>query len=235
VSGQFEIGGPTMVPVLQANESGLDLVLLAGGTVYPLPGDGLVAATGSGIEHARDLAGKRVGVPGIGTQLHVLLRRGLAEAGVNPDSVKFIEVGFLQASDALKSRLIDAYTSVEPFTQRIVKAGAGKLLEDWPEVPDGTTTIVFTSTRPWADQHRSSVAGFRAALREADEFIKSHRDETVKANAHYTKLPIEMIASMPISNSTADLSVKQVQFWIDLAKEQKIINGNPDPKRILFE
>ena len=234
-SGQCEIGGPTMLPVLQANEGGLDLVVLAGGAVYPLPGDGLVAATGSGIEHARDLAGKRVGVPGIGTQLHVLALRGLEESGVDPHSVKFVELGFLQSADGLKSRLVDAYTSVEPFTQRIVKAGAGKLLPDWPEIPDGTTTIVYTATRKWATGHRRAVDGFRAALREAGAFAPGHRDETIKALAHYTKLPLPVVQTMPISGAPGDLSPQQVQFWIDLGRAQSLIKSAPDPKRILFE
>jgi len=234
-SGEFDIGGPTMLPVLQADENGLDLVVLAGGAVYPLPGDGLVAGTGSGIEHARDLAGKTAGVPGIGTQLDVLLRRGLKQSGIDPASVKYVEIGFLQASDALKTRVIDAYTSVEPFTQRIEKAGSGKLLADWPEVPDGTTTVVYASTRKWAEAHRPTIAAFRAALREADAFIKTHRDETMKANAEFTKLPLPVIQAMPISEYSTDLSDKQVQFWIDLALDQKLIHGHPKPIDILFK
>jgi NitT/TauT family transport system substrate-binding protein len=234
-SGQVQIGGPTMLPVLQADENGLDIAVLAGGAVYPLPGDGLVAATGSGIDHARDLKGKIVGVPGFGTQLHVLAVRGLEESGVDPALVKFVELGFPQAGDALKSRLVDAYTSVEPFTQRITKTGVGKLIPDWPEVPDGTTTIVYAATRQWADAHQRDIEQFRAALSEADAFIKTHRDETIRANSHYTKLPVEAISAMPISNNTATLSQQQVQFWIDLARQQNLIQGNPDPKSILYQ
>jgi NitT/TauT family transport system substrate-binding protein len=234
-SGQFDIGGPTVVPVLQADENGLDLVILAGGGVYPLPGDGLVAGTGSGIEHARDLAGKTAGVPGLGTQLDVLLRWGLKQSGIDLASVRYVEIGFLQASDALKSRIVDAYTSVEPFTQRIEKAGAGKLLMDWPEVPDGTTTVVYASTRTWATAHHQAVGGFYAALREADAFIKTHHEDTMQANAEFTKLPLPVIQSMPISEYSADLSDKQMQFWIDLASDQKLIQGHPKPSDILFK
>jgi NitT/TauT family transport system substrate-binding protein len=46
VSGSVDIGGPTMPSVLQANDAGLDLVVFAGGAVYPLTGDVLVARVG---------------------------------------------------------------------------------------------------------------------------------------------------------------------------------------------
>ena len=49
-SGSVDVGGPTMPSVLQANDAGLDLVVFAGGAVYPLPGDVLIARDGAGID-----------------------------------------------------------------------------------------------------------------------------------------------------------------------------------------
>src|SRR5204863_8869676 len=46
VSGSVQIAGPTMPTLLQANDAGLDLVVIAGGAVYPLTGDVLVARQG---------------------------------------------------------------------------------------------------------------------------------------------------------------------------------------------
>ena len=103
-SGSVELGGPTLPSVLQANDAGLDLVVFAGGAVYPLTGDVLIARKGAGIEKTTDLKGKTVGVPGIGALLHIMLRRDLKANGVDPNSVKYVELGFPQAGDALKKR-----------------------------------------------------------------------------------------------------------------------------------
>ena len=104
VSGSVQIAGPTMPTVLQANDAGLDIVVFAGGAVYPLVGDILVARQGSGIQKPTDLKGKTVGVPGLGALLHFMLRRQLKANGVDPSSVKYVELGFPQAADALKIR-----------------------------------------------------------------------------------------------------------------------------------
>ncbi len=233
VSGSVDVGGPTMPSVLQANDAGLDLVVFAGGAVYPLTGDVLVARVGSGIEKTSDLKGKTVGVPGLGALLHIMLRRDLKANGVDPDSVKYIEVGFPQAGDALKSGQIDAYPAQAPFTARIIQSGAGKEVANWlKSTPDGTPTVVWATTRQWANAHKEQIAAMRAAMDEAQDFVKTHKDETDQAIAKYTGLPIQVVSSIAVPPLAVELSPKQIQFWIDICKEQQLIKGNPTPQSI---
>jgi NitT/TauT family transport system substrate-binding protein len=236
VSGSVDIGGPTMPSVLQANDAGLDLVVFSGGSVYPLPGDVLIARIGSGIEKTTDLKGKVVGVPGIGALLHIMLRRDLKANGVDPDSVKYVELGFPQAGDALKSGQIDAYPSQAPFTARILQSGAGKAVSNWlGSTPNGTPTVIFATTRKWATAHRPQIEAMREAMREAVEFMKTHPNEMNEAIGKYTGLPAAVVASLPAPVLNVDLAPAQIQFWIDIAKEQKLIKGNPDAKNIWFQ
>ncbi len=236
VSGSVDIGGPTMPSVLQANDAGLDLVVFAGGAVYPLTGDVLVARVGSGIEKTSDLKGKTVGVPGLGALLHIMLRRDLKANGVDPDSVKYIEIGFPQAADALKSGQIDAYPAQAPFTARIIQSGAGKEVANWlKSTPDGTPTVTFATTRKWANDHKQAIEAMRAAMREAKDFIQTHKGEADQAVAKYTGLPIQVVSSIGIPPLDVDLTPKQIQFWIDICKEQALIKGNPTVKSIWVE
>ncbi len=235
-SGSVQVGGPTLPSILQANEAGLDLVVFAGGAVYPLPGDVLIARQGAGIEKTTDLKGKTVGVPGIGALLHIMLRRNLKANGVDPNSVKYVEIGFPQAGDALRSGQIDAYPSQAPFTARILQSGAGKAVENWlSATPDGTPTVVFATTRSWATAHKKDVELMQAAMREALVFMKTHKDETDQAIAKYTGLPVNVVASIPVPPIDVDLSPKQIQFWIDISKEQGLIKGNPKPEDLWFQ
>lgn len=234
-SGSVDIGGPTLPSVLTANDAGLDLVVFAGGAVYPLPGDVLIARAGSGIRKTTDLKGKTVGVPGIGALLHIMLRRDLKANGVDPDSVRYVEIGFPQAGDALKSGQIDAYPSQAPFTARILQSGAGTAVANWlSATPDGTPTVVFATTRSWATAHEQEIESMRAAMREALAFMKTHKDETNQAIAKYTGLPVPVVATIPVPPIDVDLTPKQIQFWIDICKEQNLIKGNPDPKSVWF-
>jgi NitT/TauT family transport system substrate-binding protein len=236
VSGSVDIAGPTVPTVLQANDAGLDIVIFAGGTVYPLPGDILVARQGSGIEKPADLKGKTVGVPGLGALLHFMLVRSLKSNGIDPKSVRFVEVGFAQAADALKGGQIDAYPSQAPFTARILQSGSGYEVSNWlKNTPDGTLTVVYTATRKWANDNKDTVKALRDALHEADAYIKAHPEDMHAAVAKYTKLPAAVVASIPLPNENIDITPEQLKFWIDLAHEQEFIKGNPDPKAMLFQ
>jgi NitT/TauT family transport system substrate-binding protein len=236
MSGSVEVGGPTLPSVLQANDAGLDLVVFSGGAVYPLTGDVLIAREGAGIEKTADLKGKIVGVPGIGALLHIMLRRDLQANGVDPNSVKYVELGFPQAGDALKSGQIDAYPSQAPFTARILQSGAGKAVANWlSATPEGTPTVVYAATRSWANAHKKEINAMQDAMREALVFMKDHRNETNEAIGKYTGLPAAVVGSLPPPIINVDLTPKQIQFWIDICKEQGLIKGNPKAEDVWFQ
>jgi len=236
VSGSVQIAGPTMPTVLQADDAGLDIVVFAGGAVYPLTGDILVARQGSGIEKPTDLKGKTVGVPGLGALLHFMLRRSLKANGVDPNSVKYVELGFPQAADALKSGQIDAYPAQAPFTARILQSGAGYEVANWlKNTPDGTLTVVYATLRKWGVENKDTIIALRESMKEANAYAKTHVDELYAAIAKYTKLPPQVVASLPPPNLTVDVTPQQVQFWIDLAKEEGFIKNNIDAKTILYQ
>ena len=236
VSGSVEIAGPTMPTLLQANDAGLDLVVIAGGAVYPLSGDLLVARQGSGIQKPTDLKGKRVGVPGLGALLHVMLRKNLKDNGVNPNDVRYIEIGFQSAADALKAGTIDAYPSQAPFTQRILQSGAGYEVANFlKSTPDGTLTVIYATTRKWATENRATVAALRDAMKEANAYMTDHAADANNAIATYTKLPPQVVAALPLPHLTVDVTPAQIKFWIDICKDQDLIKGNPDPASVIFK
>ena len=78
VGGSIQIGGPTPPVLLQANDGGLDLVIIGNASVLDPDNhrDGVMARTGSGIKAAADFAGKKVGVPGLNAFLHVVFAPG---------------------------------------------------------------------------------------------------------------------------------------------------------------
>ena len=234
ISGSVEVAGPTMTSLLEAIDAGLDLVVFAGGAVYPLDKDMLVARAGSGIEKPTDLKGKRVGVPGFGALLHVMLKRHLQANGVDPKDVTFVEIGFPQASDALKSGQIDAYPAVAPFSARILQAGTGYEVANWLKAtPDGTLTVIYAATRKWATDNRKLIEDFKAGMAEANALIKTDRDALDKAVSTYTKLPIPVLKTLAPPNLIVDVTPEQVKWWIDICKEQQIVKGNIDAKKII--
>ena len=110
--------------------------------------------------------------------------------------------GFPQAADALKSGQIDAYPAQAPFTARILQSGAGYEVANWlKNTPDGTLTVVYATTRKWADENKDTVMALREACGKRNAYAKTHVDELYAAIAKYTKLPPQVVAVAPAAQS----------------------------------
>jgi NitT/TauT family transport system substrate-binding protein len=239
VADSAQIGGPTPTVLLQANEQGLDLVEIAGTGNYPLQGSsGIIARADSGIKTAKDLVGKKVGVPGLGGIIDVLSKKWVQTNGADYHAVNWIELTFPQMGDALKTGLADAVASVDPFYSRIIDSKAGYQMGDYSSViPPGTVPVVFASTRSWAAKNGAVIKELRAALKEAELFIRdpANLSSARDSLARYTKLPPQVAATLAIPDRLdVDPTPESLAFWIGVSREQGLIKGNPDPKTLVI-
>ena len=239
VADSAQIGGPTPTVLLQANEQGLDLVEIAGTGNYPLQGSsGIIARADSGIKTAQDLVGKKVGVPGLGGIIDVLSKKWVQTNGADYHKVNWIELTFPQMGDALKTGLADAVASVDPFYSRVIDSKVGYKMGDYASViPAGTVPVIFASTRSWAMKHPTEIKALRAALKEAELYIRNpaNLQSARDSLARYTKLPPQFAATLAIPDRLdVDPTPQSLAFWVGVSREQGLIKGNPDPKTLVI-
>jgi NitT/TauT family transport system substrate-binding protein len=238
VSGGAEIGGPTATVLLQADEAGLDMVALAAAEKFPTPYRlGLLAREGSNVASPASLAGKTIGVPGLNGVIDVMVRKFLAANGVDEKKVKRVELAFAQMGDALKSGQVDVVAIADPFFSRIVDSKLGYPAGAFADVvPAGTVAAVYAATRNWTVAHADAVKAFRQSLSEATEFIRerTHDDAVRQSLAKYTKLPPQVAGTLVYPTALEpDLTPENLQFWIDVAKEQGMIAKKVDARSLI--
>jgi NitT/TauT family transport system substrate-binding protein len=238
VSGSAEIGTPTPTVFLQAVDSGLDTVAIAATNAFPEKSkSGVLARSEASIHSAQDLIGKKVGVPGINGLLDVVFRKWLADKGIDTKKVTYVEASFPQMGDMLRSGTVDAVVAVDPFYARIVDSKAGYLVDNYTSVlPDGTIASVYCATGKWAAEHTDAVKSFQGALAEAAAFSKddAHAAAVQESIARYTKLPVAVVAALPIPNLVARIKPSDLNFWIGVMKERGMLNGSPDPAKVVI-
>jgi NitT/TauT family transport system substrate-binding protein len=226
-SGSVQIAAPSPTVFLQGIDGGLDMVAIGGCGVTSertSKNIGLVARKEVSIEKASDLSGKKVGVPGLNASLHVLLRQWLLESNVDPAKVTFVEVGIAQTSDALKSRSVDAVVSGEPIIARIVANDIGYVAKYFvSELPNDLPYIVFASTRQWASANAASVKAFQTSLVEAVQFIKTQPAKAQEHISKYTKLPLEMVRSVPMPECLAEIRPAGMQWFATAMQKQGML------------
>ncbi len=239
VADSAQLGGPTPTILLQANEQGLDLVVVAGTNVYPISSpSGVIAAADSTLHGPKDLEGKRVGVPGLGGIIDVLSRKWVQANGLDYHKVNWVEIGFPQMADALKSHLVDAVAAVDPFYTRILSDKTGYDIGSYASViPAGTSPVNFVATRAWAEKNVDAIKSLQAALEEAAVYIKDPaNDKSVRASlATYTKLPPPVAAIIDVPKEFhVKITPDALAFWVQVSREQGLIKGNPDPKSLIY-
>lgn len=229
-SDSVQIAGPSVSVVLQAVENGLDLVAIAGGasTSQDATNYAALVRAGSGITRAEDLAGRKVGVPGLGATLHILTLAWLSGKGIDPKTVTFVEVPFSQMGDLLRAGTVDAVMSADPMTARILSTGTGVLLSYFlKDVPAGLPTSAYSTTRVWALAHPQAVRDFRAALQQAADFSAANGDAARAAVAKYIKFPPEILAKTWLPRIIVPLTPDRLEWWAAVMLKQGLLTRPP--------
>jgi NitT/TauT family transport system substrate-binding protein len=238
VGGSIDVAVMTTPTFFQAIDGGLDLVVLAGGTVttQKLADQVVIAADGTNIHTAQDYIGRKVGVPGLGAGMHVLFRYWLDQNGVDPGKVNFVEISMPQMRDTLAARTIDAVVAVEPFASQILAGGKGyKALTLSEEIPADKPMVLYTATRPWAAQHAKDIAAFRQSLHEGLGFSDSQPDKTREDINIYAKLPPQVMKTIEISPQVLDLQPQELTWWADVMKRQHMLTKDFDANALLIK
>jgi NitT/TauT family transport system substrate-binding protein len=237
MSGSIQVGVPTPTTFLQAVDNGIDLVIVAGGSVNNPKGSGvgIVVRKGSGIKSAKDLQGKRFGAPGLNAVLHVMVRRWLMQEGVDPKSVNFVESMFPVHADLLKAGQIDAVVTADPFLTRIRQGGDGEeILNLVTTLPDDVPPVMYVTTRDWARKNPDKIKAFRAAIEESASFIAANPDKARDAIGKALKLPPQVLITMNLPKISTKVTPEQMAFWIDVMNKQNMLKTKIDPAELIL-
>jgi NitT/TauT family transport system substrate-binding protein len=239
LSNSIQIGGPTSTVFLQAVDGGLDLVAVGGASIMSKSSNDTIAAftrTGVDAREAKDFVGKKVGAPGLGAFLHVLFRKWLMEKGVDPKGVNFVEVTFPTMSDILKSGNVDAVLTAEPFVMRMTQAGIGQVGARYAADLQRTEPIIFyAASRDWAEKNPEAIAKFRAGIIEGAKIVNTDRDKASAAISKFTKQPLELVRLTVPNSSEPVLKSQQLAWWIDVMKQQNMLQSKIDLDKLMLK
>lgn len=239
LSNSIQIGGPTSSVFLQAVDGGLDLVSVAGASVMNERTANLTTAfarTGVNIKEPKDFVGKKVGAPGLGAFLHVLFVKWLQEKGVDPKSVNFVEVSFPTMNDILKSGAVDAVLTSEPFVTRMTNAGTGYVAARYVADLKRTEPIIFyAASRAWAEKNPDVVKKFREGIAEGAKIVNEDREKASASISKFTKQPLDIVKLNPPSFQQPDMKASDLAWWIEVMKQQKLLQGNIDLAKVMLK
>ncbi len=236
VANSVQIVGPSPSVLLQAIDNSVDVVGVFGFYDFPTPTKvGLLASNALQIKTAKDLVGKKIGVPGFTGLQAVVLKRWLLENGVDLKDVTLITVPFQQMPDALRSGQIDATTAPDATYEAIVARKIGSVVIDFNSIiPPGTNAALYVTTTEFAKKNPQTLAAFRDSLQEAIDYMKDHQDEARTILGKYLRVPPEVLAATTVPTLSVGLKPEQLKWWVDVMLQQKMLQKDIDPKKAVF-
>ena len=218
ISGDDQIGFSNMVSLILAAAHGLPVQAVAYGAGINdgKPAAAVVVSGSSAIKSSKDLAGKTIAVNSINNIGDVTISDVLARHGVNPATVKYIEMGFPEMPAALKQGRVDAIWANEPFLTAAKADGARVIFPNFEAYDPKLTVAAYFTTKQYATDHADIVARFARAMAKSNLYAQAHPAETRAALTSYTKLDAAAINTIAIAG------------WypaINAASTEKLVNS----------
>jgi ABC-type nitrate/sulfonate/bicarbonate transport system substrate-binding protein len=234
---QFDLAPSTPPDLIKAVAGGLDVAAVAGETVEAKdnPSTHLIVRADSPVRSIADLKGRAVATPTLGAVIHVSLLHGLKRNGIDPGSIRAIEVPFPNMGDQLKAGNVDAVEALDPFAGQLLAAGNRSIGDPLLWEGDEVLYTVWIAQGKWAEGHPGVVDAWVASLRQAKEFIDANPDEARAILAKYTRLPAPVVEKIPFPTYRFSLSLQDLGVWVAVLKDLGQLAGGVDESRLLIK
>ena len=189
--------------------------------------DGMFVKKGGPIRSVKDLAGKTISVNNLNNVGPLTINNALEKRGVDPKSVKYLEVPFPDAVAALKAGRVDAIWVVEPFASQARAAGYRTLMHPFEEAAPNYTVATYFASKEYIAKSSGVVDRFVRAMNKALDYSQQHPDAVRKVVPTYTQIPAKASEGMVLPTWDADLNEDTIQLTIDLAAKYGFVEQKP--------
>jgi NitT/TauT family transport system substrate-binding protein len=227
----FDIALSVPTTVIAAAQQGIPVTQVSGATidVEDNPTGFVIGSKSSGITDIKQLAGKTLGVLTETGTTHIATKAWLKKEGVDPASVKIVQVDGPAQADQLAAGRIDAVETVMPFATNILAdPNAVNLGDPYLELAPELSAILWVAKQDFAAQNAEVLKDFRASLDEAAEFITGNDEKARAVLKEYTGLPDAAIKAAKLPTYTTEIRRQDLEVWLDAMKEADGFSGDVD-------
>jgi NitT/TauT family transport system substrate-binding protein len=234
---QFDFAPSTPPDLIKAVLAGIDVVAVAGQGIETKdnPSTHLIVRKDSAITSMQDLKGKVIATPTLGAIIHVSVLHGLKKNGIDPNSIRAVEVPFPNMPDQLKAGNVDAVEALEPFAGQLLAAGNRSLGDPLLSVSDEVLYTFWISERKWAADNHAVIDAWVASLNQAKEFMDANPQEARAILAKYTKLPEAVVQKIPFVTYRFSLNPRDFAVWVNVLKDLGQITRSIDENNLVMK
>src|SRR5688572_19442629 len=133
----------------------------------------------------RDLKGRTFALPSKYSNQSLVIRKLMKDQGVDPASIRFVEMPPPDMPGALASKAIDAYFIGEPHAARAELDGSGRVLYHAKDIWPRFISCVLVVTEKLIAERPAVVKDLVRGIAESGEWAETHRLEAAKVASPY--------------------------------------------------
>ncbi|HXE27354.1 MAG TPA: ABC transporter substrate-binding protein [Stellaceae bacterium] len=240
MSGSYDIVYSNSISVITALERGIDLRLIAQGSLISPPpnSSGLLQRKGDGFRTGKDLEGKTVGVNARYNIQWLGMRAWVKKTGGDPDKVTYREVPIPSALDAIKNKQVDVGFVLDPYLT-IGRDDPALEFIDWPlyTVIPGGATAFWIVTGKTAEEKPDLVRRFVRAYRKGANWVNAHHgtEPFIKLVSSYTKIDPKLAGKMVVPEAELGVTLGPIKDLMALMREHGLLKSDVDVQTKIFQ
>ena len=217
IGGSVQVGYGDTFSLVQAFQKNIPLKLVSPSGLYSSSHATIkiVVAPDSPIKSGKDLSGKTVGVTTLKDITGFSVIAWLDRDGADWKSVHFFESPPNLLGQAVLSHRVDASVIFEPFLSAAEAAGARSIGSPFDAISSSFMPAAWFSVAPWVTEHRDVAKTFAAVMARSAAYVNGHQKETLPLLADFSKIPIEVLATLYRSQIPPAIVASTVQPVID--------------------
>ena len=234
ISGGFDIGFSNATSLIIAGSKKVPVQIIAEGVLAgekpdaKSAFDGMLVKKDSPIKSIKDLEGKTVSVNTLQNVGPLSINRAMEKAGGDYKKIKYVEVPFPEAVDALNAGRVDAAWVVEPFVSQGKSEGDRVVGYPFEEVAPSLTVATYFAAKPYIEKNPDVVERFTRAIKKSLEYSESHPEVVRKVVLEYTKIPPPAAKGMVLPHWQSQLDRDTIETTSSLAKKYGFVKEEPN-------
>jgi NitT/TauT family transport system substrate-binding protein len=226
VSGTFDIGKSSIVPLINAHQHGLPVAIVAPASVWNGKSEfaALLVRADAPFKTGKDLEGKLIGVQSLNDLNQIATDAWVGRHGGDPATLRFVELPMVAGVAALKGGRIDAAAFVQPVLDSALSDGQLRTLAGaYDAIAPQYLFAAWFSSKSWVHEHPGAAREFARIVTEAARYTNTHHRETAAMVAQFTSIPLSVIEHMNRTPSGTVLDPALLQPVIDAAVKYKVL------------
>jgi NitT/TauT family transport system substrate-binding protein len=187
----------------------------------------------------KDLAGRVFAIPSKYSNQYLVIRKLMKDQGVDPATIRFVEMAPPDMPGALAAKAIDAYFVGEPHAARAELDGSGRVLYHAKDIWPRFISCVLVVTDRLIAQRPAVVRDLVRGIADSGEWAETHRVDAAKVVSPYFRQDeklVRYVLTQPkdrVSYRMLTPKDDEMQTIADMALESGILERHLDVRGLV--